>query len=294
MVVSKERKMKKLSKEDLYKIAIVSFIFLVMVLIALFSMNRTKTEPSTPIIEPDEKQFTRVTNYNIFYFVNNNINTFITYTIEKNYEGILNILDENYKREKNITKNNLEMKIPFYNMEDYYSAKLTKSYQINENVTVYYTEGDILNEGYDGTTLVKENVKYLLYVDYNNMVCSIELINEERREEDFNSTKTISQNSFNLVKQIELISTERICSIYMADYFDKIATKEAYKFTINYNTIENFEQFYETNYLVSEIKSCVQNINENGNRVYIIIDKNNYQYHFIEKNILDYTVSITK
>ncbi len=286
--------MKKLSKEDLYKLAIVSFIFFVIVIITLFAINRKRTEPSAPIVEPDEKQFTRVTNYNIFYFVNNNINTLINYTIEKKNEGILNILDEDYKREQNITSNNLEMKIPFYNDEDYYKAKLTKSYQINENITVYYTEGDILNEGYDETTLVKENVKYLLYVDYDNMVCSIEPINEERKEEDFSSNKTISLNGFNQVKQIELISTERICSIYMADYFDKIAKNEAYKYTTNYNTKENFEKFYENNYLVSEIKSCVQNTNEVGNRVYIIIDKNNYQYHFVEKNILDYTVAITK
>ncbi len=286
--------MKSLSKEDLYKIAIVLFIFFIIALIALFSINRKRSEPSEPILEPDEKQFTVVNNYNIFYFVNNNINTFITYTIEKNNEGIFNFLDDVYIKEQNITYNNIESKIKFYNEDDYYRAKLIKSYQINEDITVYYTEGDILNEGFDETTFVQKNVKYLLYVDYDSMVCSIELIDKEKNEDNFDSNKEIFSNSFNQVKQIELISIERICSIYLADYFDKIARNEAYKYTTNYNTIESFAKFYENNYLVSEIKSCVQNRNENGNRVYTIIDKNNYQYHFIEKNILDYTVSITK
>ncbi len=294
MDVSKESQMKSLSKEDLYKITIVFFVFFIIVLITFFSINRKENEPSVPFVEPDEKQFTRVTNYNIFYFVDNNINTFITYIIEGNNEGILNFLDEDYKKEKNITLNNINMKIPYYKEEDYYKAKLTNSFQINEDITVYYTEGDILNEGFDGTTLIEENVKYLLYVDYENMVCSIELIDEEKKEEDFDSTKTIPQNSFNQVKQIELISTERICSIYLADYFNKIATNEAYKYTTNYNSLDKFQQFYEENNLVSEITSCVQNFDDNGKRVYIVIDKNNYCYHFTEKNILDYTVSITK
>lgn len=285
--------MKSLSKEDLYKITIVTFIFIVIVLITLFTLNK-KNNFSEPIEEPDEKQFTVVTNYNLFFFVNNHINTFIQYSINQDINGMLGFLDEQYKTKQNIHLNNIQNFIPTYHENDIYKAKLTKSYQLNENITVYYTEGNIVNEGYDETTLISKDVKYLLYVDFDKMVCSLEIVSEEKKESDLNKEKSILENSYNQVKQIEVIDSNRICSIYMADLFNKIAEKKVYSIVTNFKSNEDFDSFYNNNYLTSEIKTCNMSVNEEGKRIYTMIDKNNYHYSFRENNILDYTVSITK
>lgn len=287
--------MKTLSKQDFYKLVIVFSIFAIILLVFFVTIYKRGQIEDDPVIE--ENNFSEVTNYNIFFFVNNNINTFIEYTADNNLEGILNYLDEDYTKENNINITNLKNFVKFYSQGDYYMAKLTKSYQVSDNVTVYYTEGQILNEGFEETTIVDNNVKFVLYVDFGNMSASVKIVNNAINENDvksINTEKRIPSNQANAIEQVELIDTKRICNIYLNDFITKVYNGEGFPYTNNFENREDFETYVENNNLISDIKTCNTSINNENKRVYTIVDTNNYRYVFTEESILNYKVAITK
>lgn len=287
--------MKTLSKQDFYKLVVVLSIFAIILLIFFVTFSKRNNIDDDPVIE--ENNFSDVTNYNIFFFVNNNINTFIKYTADSNVEGLINYLDEDYKKENNINITNLKNFTKFYSQEDYYMAKITKSYQVNDDVTVYYTEGQILSEGYEETIIVDNNVKYILYVDYGNMAASLKIVNTTINENDvknINTEKRISSNNSNAIKQIELMDTNRICIMYLADFINKVYSNTGYQYVNNFDSFDSYQDFIKNNNLISNVKSCNNSINNENKRVYTILDTNNYRYVFTEESILNYKVSISK
>lgn len=287
--------MNRLSKEDFYKLGIVSVIFLIIVGIFVLTIFTSKEEK-----EPEKNDFEIVSNYNIFFFVNNNINHYITYTIDRNGEAILAFLDSDFKQEKNITSSNVFSVFPTYHEGDVYKANLTKAYTLNDNVEVYYSEGQIVNEGYEETTIVQSMVRYLLYVDFKNMIASLSILDfpldEEKFKNESNGNKEILKNSYNKVEQIEVIDYTRICSMYLSDFIFKVYdnVNEAYSLVTNFPSLEEFQSYINTHQLLGDIASCNQTMNEEGKRAYKIKDKNNYNYTFVEESILNYKVSLVK
>ena len=290
--------MNKIGKEDLYKLGIVMIIFLIIVVI--FSVYIYKKEKKDDLIIEENNTFTIVNNYNIFFFVNKNINNFINNTIENNTEAILNVLDTSYKQEKNINRTTLLNSIKFYNQNDIYQAELTKYLSINDKVEVYYTEGKIVNEGYEKTTIVQEKAYYLLFVDYENMTMSLSILNSSLDEKSFiktkNKEKEIFLNNDNKIRQIDVIDYTSICSMYISDFIWKVYNEleTAYSLITNFSSLENFKAYIFENNITSEIKSCNQSVNEDEKRVYQIVDINNNKYIFTEEKILDYRVSVNK
>lgn len=290
--------MNKIGKEDVYKLGIVMIIFLIIVVI--FSVYIYKKEKKDDLIIEENNTFTIVNNYNIFFFVNKNINNFINNTIENNTEAILNVLDTSYKQEKNINRTTLLNSIKFYNQNDIYQAELTKYLSINDKVEVYYTEGKIVNEGYEKTTIVQEKAYYLLFVDYENMTMSLSILNSSLDEKSFiktkNKEKEIFLNNDNKIRQIDVIDYTSICSMYISDFIWKVYNEleTAYSLITNFSSLENFKAYIFENNITSEIKSCNQSVNEDEKRVYQIVDINNNKYIFTEEKILDYRVSVNK
>ena len=290
--------MNKIGKEDVYKLGIVMIIFLIIVVI--FSVYIYKKEKKDDLIIEENNTFTIVNNYNIFFFVNKNINNFINNTIENNTEAILNVLDTSYKQEKNINRTTLLNSIKFYNQNDIYQAELTKYLSINDKVEVYYTEGKIVNEGYEKTTIVQEKAYYLLFVDYENMTMSLSILNSPLDEKSFiktkNKEKEIFFNNDNKIRQIDVIDYTSICSMYISDFIWKVYNEleTAYSLITNFSSLENFKAYIFENNITSEIKSCNQSVNEDEKRVYQIVDINNNKNTFTEEKILDYRVSVNK
>lgn len=281
--------MKTLSKEDIYKIVIVSFIFVIIVLMTLLEIDKRKRDLGE---NPNLDAYSVVTNYNIFFFVNKNIDTFINYVSKNNNKAVLNFLDNNENINSVYNKLNLKDE---NNVN--YMAKITKSFTLNNDIIVYYTEGYIYTEGFDGKIIIKNNVKFLLFVDYDKMTCSVRLLDEEITEEELNNLpkdKKIEQNSDNQLKQIDVINSNRICSMYLSDFISKLDNRDTYKIVNNYDNYNDFKNFIDNNDLSSMAKSCNQTINEDGKRVYNIVDSNDYRYTLTENNIFDYTISILK
>lgn len=287
--------MNKIGKEDFYKLGIVLGIFAIICIILFISMAHKKES-----LNEHNNQFEIVSNYNIFFFVTNNVNNYVNYTINRNTEALFSFLEEGYRTEKNITRGTVLNILPVYKEGDFYKARLTKSYTLNDSFEIYYTEGQILNEGYAETTIVSDFVSYLLYVDFKNMTTSIVLLDspldEEKIINETDRNKEISLNSYNKVEQVEIIDYTRICSMYISDFIEKAYNNlnEAYSKVVNFDSMQEFNTFIEKNNITSDIQSCVQNINDDGKRVYQITDRNNYKYTFIEDSILNYKVSLTK
>ncbi len=289
--------MNRLGKEDFYKMGIVFSLFFIIVIIVLVFVY--KKEVPEEIIEEENTKFVSVTDYNLFFFVNKNINNFINYTVTNNTDAILNILDNDYKQEKNLNPYTLFNTIKFYKENDRYEAIRTKSFPLNENTEVYYTEGRVVNEGYNETTVVNQIARFLLYVDFENMAISLTLLDNALDENKFimeaNKDKRITLNASNRIEQIDVIDYTTICSMYLSDFIWKVYnnTNEAFSLQTNFSSLGSFENFINQNNITSEIKSCSQT-NENGKRVYQMVDRNDYKYTFTEENILDYRVSVNK
>ncbi len=285
--------MNQLNKEDFYKLGIVSIVFLIIVGIVILNNFTSKDD------ENKVNNFEIVSDYNIFFFINNNINHFLSYTINRNAEATMNFLDLDFKENQNITLSSVFSVLPTYHEGDLYRADLTKVYPLNDNVEVYYTEGQIINEGYDETTIVSDFVSYLLYVDFHHMTASIDLLDsafdEEKFKNESDKSKEILVNSYNKIEQISIIDYTRICSMYLSDFILKAynSIHEGYSLVTNFDSLEDFRSYLDNHNLTSDIFSCNQNINEDGKRVYQIFDKNNNKYNFIEDRIFNYKVSLS-
>ena len=286
--------MNKIGKEDVYKLGIVLILFAIICIFVFLFLGKKEE-----LVE-NNNQFTDVSNYNIFFFVNNNVNNYIDYVIQRNTEAVFSFFENDFKIREGINQNIVFNKIPSYNDGDFYKAFITKSYTLNDGFEIYYTEGQIVNEGYETTTIVQPLVRFLLYVDFKNMTTSIALLNSPFEEEQFvaevDKNKEISLNVYNKIEQIEIIDYTRICSMYLSDFISRIDgdLSSVYSLVTNFDTLEKFDDFIKQNNITGDIQSCSQTMNEDGKRVYKIKDKNNYNYTFVEESILNYRVSLVK
>jgi hypothetical protein len=270
---------------------ILSLTFITIV----FILNKNDNEQSS--IQEENNSFEIVTDYNIFFSVETNINKYINAIIEKNYNEIYEILDSSYIQENNISIDNLLKIIPNYEIDTKFKIYELKSYELNDNVITYYAKGDIVNDSYNYNTL-STNEQFIIFIDYNNQTISIYPINENDNYENIiknvNSDYSISKNNYNSLKGIDLVNNNTICLMYLSDFILKVLenVEEAYELTTNYSTVESFEEFLNTHELSSVIASCEVN-NTTSTRIYSVIDDNNNIYKFTEKSIMDYSIAIS-
>lgn len=119
-----------------------------------------------------------VTNYSNFYTVNSCLYRVITYLASQNANNMMLVLNEKYKEKNNVTESDVLNLFPqvepssnFVSIKMYYE-------NISKNIKKYYVEGYIKkNQLIDGTDTNNEDqalVYFIVYLDYENKVFSIE------------------------------------------------------------------------------------------------------------------------
>lgn len=78
--------------------------------------------------------------------VENNIQTFIDYMTDKNYDAIIKVLDTNYAKEKNLNKNNVKDAYSKYINTTFIANKIYEKGQ-TEDQTIYLVTGKIVDSG---------------------------------------------------------------------------------------------------------------------------------------------------
>ncbi len=278
-----------MQKEKKVKITVIFISFVISVLFIFIVFLLNKDENVVNSVQKQNIIFEKVTDYNIFFSVETNINKYINFIIEQNYDKIYEILHSNYSS----NGDNL-INIPNYEPDTKFKAYEMTSYELNKNVIVYYAKGNIINNSYDYNILLETNVQFLIFIDYNNRTVSVYPLKENENYESIikgiDSNYSIEKNSYNDLEGISIISTNSICLMYLSDYISRVSTdlNDAYYITTNFSDINDFEIYLKNHELSSVMKSCGKN-----NGIYTVTDDNGNSYKFLEESIMNYTVSIS-
>ncbi|MBE6161239.1 MAG: hypothetical protein E7158_03365 [Firmicutes bacterium] len=268
--------MKKISQSDIIKISIfVVPILLFTVLALLFSKNENNNADN---IEKDEiyNKYKEVDDYHTYFFISKNINNFIT---EKNASIVIELLSSDYIKKNNITENNVFDFLEFNNEEYEYKIKELRSYEQTQGIIIYYMSGNI-SDTYSNN-IIQEEVKFLVGVDYDNLIYTVKPI--KKLEKDMTKIN-ITKNNYNTYEGVNMVNTQDICRIYLADYV-MMSSSEKIKITNNVKKESEIEKYQFS----SVMKNCYYG---NNTSTFIIIDENNNKYEFQEKSIMNYTVVI--
>lgn len=128
-------------------IIIVSIIILLILGTLTILFVNSKTQKQTIKEEPNEKQeIVIVKNRNDFFTVANCVDKYITYLTTKEKEILYNYLDEEYKKENNITMDNIYSYVKTF--DDYYKFKAKEMYvcELSSTVSQYYVYGTLTVE----------------------------------------------------------------------------------------------------------------------------------------------------
>ena len=253
---------------------------------------------------PSRVTLSLVKEYDEFFTINTLINEYYQDMIDDDKTTVLDKLDAAYIKTHNITKNNIKnfMEQNYENIT--YVAKNMYVKGLN-GILYYFTTGEIQNYDFAAEVLTEqERINYLVIVDQKNKSYSITpLVSDismfDYAQEYKMGSKTIENNDNNKYK-INSISDKNV-AIYYLNYFKNMLylnSEKAYNMLDSqtkskYADFEDFVNNLPTIYdsLSTNLLSYAAN-GENGSRKYSVISTNQKRVYFLEKSIMDFTVTI--
>lgn len=151
-------------------IAIILVIVTTIVVVVSFIIDSRK--------DKENNEINIVTNYSNFYTVNSCLYRVITYLSTKNIDDLMLVIDDKYKEENNITKENILSIFDSVEENSTFVSKKMYYQNLNDNITKYYVYGYIeKNQLYDGfatNKLQNKEMYFIVYIDSKNKIFSIE------------------------------------------------------------------------------------------------------------------------
>jgi len=301
-------------KKLLLAIIIVLILIIICILILIKNLNKVEEEEynlsSDELIVKEEisSVLDNVSIRNDYYIVKKCVeNYYYYYTLAnndiQNYYIVYDMLDNQYIKHNNLTKENIATKLP--EIEDSI-VNITNMYVSEQStyISVYLVKGYLRNKQNSNITQFNLIVK----LDAANGTFSIQL--EDYILETYGTLNLGSSFSVKMVENIELnnnnsyqykhISDE----VYTEDLFNKFKEEIIYNPSIVYNRLDKeyrekrFETFENFNkYVKNNVKKIViakldkYQINTEDNQVeYIFIDKNGKYYIFKETAVMNYSL----
>lgn len=248
------------------------------------------------------KKLASVEDYDVFFTVNNEINSFFNLIIVGNKEKIFDILDKNFVVTNNLNNSNVLSNFDFFNTNCSFKVKKMDYVKIGKNF-LYFVNGQIIENTFIETEVKDENFKIIVLHDISNNTYAIYPVFNNNYKEVINSIKkiNISKSTFNNIVKNYSYTDVDICKLYFADYYDKLINDidGAYKL-LNSNMLERFSNYADfekyildnTNKITSSTKLC--KMDKYGNeRIYTVIDSNENSFVFYENGIMKYKVNIS-
>lgn len=218
---------------------------------------------------------------------------------EQGADRLLNLLDNSYKQEFNITKNYVLNNQLSYNN---YELNIDNIYisEVSEAINLFIVEGTIDNE----------NINLMIKTDNNNMTFSIfpeEYMNknnynidmpEENIKIDNSEITANADNTFNYTNITDQYVMQKIVQNY--NYYINNNINKAYDLLQNeykqkkFPVIEYFNDYIDNNRdILKNIEISKYKINNYDEYTeYICMDKYENYYIFEEKSVMDYTVKL--
>ena len=131
-----------------FKIIIILIQVIIILLLSMLMLMQKGNNNSEVSVEEEREhisygQVTVLNEETMAFSVNSCINKYLTYLAEKNEQVILNLLDENYKTNNNITEDNVIEKIGSFNRYQILEIKEIYCENETENIKKYYVYGKI-------------------------------------------------------------------------------------------------------------------------------------------------------
>lgn len=278
-----------------YLFLLVLFLF-IAILIVVFGREDSNSKNNEYNINNDVKV---VDDYNTFFFVNTNVNNFVSIVDNQENDNIVGLLDRRF-----LSNNDIDAVVN--NFKNYgnnliFSSKNIYYKEINNNY-IYYVLGEILVEELDSINVINSNFQILFLVDYSNFTMSfIPISSDSEFKKYMLDIKDISieKNKFNTISSGGTVSNMMICSLYLSDFLDTLYNNidNSYNLLSNdmklqFSSVDNYKSFINNNLpkLSYDIAEC--SIDETSLRKYHVKDVNNNEYIFTENTIMNYNVDI--
>ena len=320
-------------------IIIMLFAFLIIIGIIYFMLLQKDTQTSensistnsTEIVGSSEQEFKEIQSYDIYYSVKGILNNYITMIREANgdeyiqfdrlqmsrdeaietlvnqsIDSLYNMLDENFIKECNITKESLNNLAQNYRQQGDYSRNVVYDLTIDEMyVADISTE---INFIFLKFKINQIEDKMLIKLDLQNDTYSMfgqEYLDSKNYDENTKvseieiDTNSIASNNYN---SFDFVNTDDkyVINQYFSEYQNKLLNNvdSAYELLNEeyrekkYGDFQEFRTYVEENYEELRNNSLTQYlINQfDEYKEYVCIDANNHYYIFIEKSITDYDV----
>lgn len=127
----------------------------------------------------EEEKINIVVSYSDFYTVNSCLHRMVTYLSNKDSDSMYLVLDEEYKKNNNITKDNVLNSFPQVELNSTFVSEKMYYQVVNENIVKYYVMGYIKeNKIIDDTEIVIDNNSksyFVVYLDRGNKIFSVEI-----------------------------------------------------------------------------------------------------------------------
>jgi len=138
------------------KILIIIFIILILILIVTLNLKEKdskKEEIKEPVI---------VTDYSNFYMISNCAQRYINYVINADIESLVIVLNNKYKKENNINKDNILSKLDNFNNKNYNFQARKMYYEEISDGYKYYVHGFLIENLFDE---IPKKIDYYLIVN---------------------------------------------------------------------------------------------------------------------------------
>jgi len=158
-------------KDNSKVVALVLVVLTIIVLLITFISNK-----NGQTLKENNKVI--VTNYSDFYTVNSCLYRTITYLSEKNKDALILLINDNYKKENKINKENVLELFSEVNLDSTFVSEKMYYESLTSSLEKYYVKGFIKeNTISDDDILLKqdyESVYFIVYLDSSKNIFSIE------------------------------------------------------------------------------------------------------------------------
>lgn len=284
---------------------IVILFFLLFLLAYLVDDFAKQADKQNEIAKPSETmpfQMEYVQDYSSFFNVVNDLNTFLNYHQKRNTLALTSVLHQKFIQENNINYNNVMQYLDDYGVEQL-SFKAHKMYfsKTNNNY-IYYVKGDVVALLFENQTVVKDDARFLVAIDYDNITYAIYPLKDTQEENlPFNNVY-IKPNDYNQFKGTNVITNNYICNLYYSEFYNILQTSPVDTYDLldqkfkegRYRKADNYVSYIEKKLvkISPEIAEC-QLSTDIGQRVYTIKDQNYNIFTFTEESIMNYKVKFS-
>ena len=152
--------MEKGDKKNIIILVIIAIILIsgIIVYETFFNKSTVNEETEVAILKDNSR----------FYTVSSCINRYLTYLTNKDINNLFLLVDEEYKKENNIDKNNILEYLPKLNKRYNFKARKMYEQELNDKYTKYYIYGLLIEDLFNEEDSIKNTLDFYTIVTINS------------------------------------------------------------------------------------------------------------------------------